>query len=109
MSVSGQACWSPMCLQSGMLVSDGGMLVSHGSTVKLRSPMKYVIVEVSDKACRGLRWISNQACWFPMDLRTGMLVSDGSLMGPRSEMLVSNGPLIRHVSLRRSQILIIFS
>ena len=51
---------------------------------------------VSDEACRGLRWVSNQAFQSPMK---HVEVSNGSLIGLRSDMLVSYG----------SPIIIIFS
>ena len=50
------ASWSSLGVRLVMLVSDG-------------FPISHMLV--SDEACRGLRWVSNQACQSP-------IVSDGS-------------------------------
>ena len=41
------------------------------------------------EACRGLRWVSDQALWSPISLRW---ISDTSPMGLQSGMSVSVGP-----------------
>ena len=56
-----QACRSPMGLQSGMSVTDGSPIrhvcLANQACLSGRSGML-----VSNKACRGLRWVSDQAC-----------------------------------------------
>ena len=69
-----KACRSPMGLHRHVSLQLSMSIYDQAC----RSPMKHV--EVSDKACRDLRWVSDLACRSPLGLRW---VSDRSTISLR--------------------------
>ena len=108
MSVTDGASWSPMGLRwysnlacrsptKHVKVSDGSPIRHVGLQCSIsRSPMGlWSGMSVSEEACQGLQWVSNQACRSPMKhVKVSKRVSYQACWSPKGLWKVTDGSLI---------------